>query len=361
MKPRYFILSIIVVVLSACDNGNSPTDKDAYISFSTPFVFDTQLDYATRSTFINGSLPNNSSFGVLGYCIPYIVGTIEPDAAGGNAEWSKKIYNSYPDVFNQVAVTISADGDSCSYSNSKKWYDSEGVVDASQHQYTFFAYYPKNSWSVGNIGNGNKGAPTFTYTIPDGADDSEILDVMLATRYNHKRADGAVMFNFSHMLSGFGVKVSNYNQNSEIIIKSLTLTGTFNHRLTIDFAKTGNDMYEVRDASAETYTFVSTTDTDITLNPNDVVDNIGGKHILLLPDIKNSSLGNGMKLVVDYVFNDEPKTANIEVKDFNALPGVDYTFSLLFAGDTFILEIVASNGELWDNGDDETGNNSTIM
>ncbi|MEB3374332.1 fimbrillin family protein [Bacteroides sp. CR5/BHMF/2] len=89
------------------------------------------------------------------------------------------------------------------------------------YRYTFFAYYPMDDFTVESPTNATtRGVPKLTFTMPfaetgDVAtttlDDKETPDAMVSVVYNHLRTTGNVRFNFSHIMTGLGFAVNNYN------------------------------------------------------------------------------------------------------------------------------------------------------
>ena len=249
--------AFLLMFLSACEQEElPPLSSEDYILFSAPKI---AVETSTRSTFVEDALPANSSFGVMGYCVPYQRNSTDEDWASGIASWSSKRVNAHPDVFCQQQVTYN--GTSCNYSytgtNSdkglRKWYNSEDNPEAEQpdnYQYTFFAYYPYDKFTVTPTDATTKGAPVLTFTMPfDSNDlngvlkDEDTPDAMLAVEYNHRRTGGNVGFNFNHIMVGLGFAVNNYNYGADdvVTITSITLSGQFTKSMTINFNKDTND------------------------------------------------------------------------------------------------------------------------
>ena len=70
-------------------------------------------------------------------------------------------------------------------------------------------------------------------------------DAMVSVVYNHLRTTGNVGFNFSHIMTGLGFAVNNYNYGDEkketVTVKRVTLSGHFTRSITIDFSKNTNE------------------------------------------------------------------------------------------------------------------------
>lgn len=373
-KNRIYISAILsLMFLSACEQGDMPVlSSENYILFSAPEI---TVETSSRSTFVEGTLPDNSSFGVMGYCVPYMRSDEEgnddiPDWASGTASWSAKRVNAHPDVFCQQEVTY--DGTSCSYnytgtngeSGLRKWYNSEDNPEAEQpdnYQYTFFAYYPYSNFTVTPADAATKGAPSLTFTMPfEGNDlsttlnDEETPDAMLAVEYNHRRTSGNVGFNFNHIMVGLGFAVNNYNYAADevVTITSISLSGHFTRSMTIDFGKDTNDpgFYSCSGTYAGTYQIFSGSQK---IGPNESVN--PNKHLLLLSDASGGTyFGTDIKVNVTYSFKGgEEKTFSIgRPSDFMPRAGTKYTAQLNFVGETFVLNFIAAEDEFWEDGGD---------
>ena len=372
MRIKY----ISVVILSAlaclsCDKEILPQVSDGLIDFEVKTSNIKVVE--TRSTLIYNTLPNNSSFGVLGYCVPYVLGTTTNNYSGASGLWNSKVQNSHPDIFYNQKVEY-ADG-TCIYdSNSglsgnqvKGWVTppSGDNSDPSKYTYTFFAYYPYQSgsnnssgWSV-TSGSGALGAPTLKFIMPFTStnastrlDDSLIPDAMIASTYDRLRADGAVPVTFAHILTGVNIKVANFDDR-QITINSVTLSGTFNKQVTFDF---NNNSTQYTGTYSGTFTF---TQSGITYHadPGASINLNGGKSILLLSN-SESKLGNNIKLNGSYSVAGINRSIPFEIdikEDFKFIQGTNYTLTLNFVNGAITL---LTESELqWEDGGDS---NSTI-
>ncbi|WP_308553592.1 fimbrillin family protein [uncultured Mediterranea sp.] len=362
----YISFAFLLIFLSACEEDElHPLSFEDYILFSAPKI---AVDASTRSTFVEDVLPENSSFGVMGYCVPYQRNsTTDEDWASGIASWSSKRANAYPDVFYRQEVTY--DGTSCTYSytgtNSdnglRKWYNSDDNPDAEQsdnYQYTFFAYYPYDKFDVTPADAATKGAPVLTFTMPitenNGIlNDDEIPDAMLAVEYNHRRTGGSVGFNFNHIMVGLGFAVNNYNYGADdvVTITSITLSGNFIKSMTIDFNKdtNGQGFYSCSGTYSGTYEIFNGSQE---IGPNTSIE--PHKHLLLLSDAAGGTyFGTDVKVKVAYQFKGVNKTFSTgRPSDFMPRAGTKYTAQLNFVGETFVINFVAAEDEFWEDGGD---------
>lgn len=370
MRMKYCKLFVYAVISSSllvsCEQ-DMPTDISSadYIKFSVPQM---KVERSSRSTFIENELPDGSSFGVMGYCVPYQNMTTNPDWNSGSAVWSAKRSNVHPDVFDNQKVTYSSG--SCSYTNKEgqltKWYnttDNSNAVNPDDYRYTFFAYYPyiedNQCFTVSTTNNSGKGAPIFKFTMPFSGtdnntflDDSQTPDAMLAVNYNLLRTGGNVNFAFSHIMVGLGFSLSNYNfaETDVITVNSIKLSGSFIKSLIVDFNKATNEsgFFTYSDRYNGYFNII---DKNVTINPGETIE--PQKHLLLLTDNVNGSFFGDVNLEINYIYNGMPKTATAgRPTDFKPQPGVKYTAQLSFVGETFILDFIAAENEIWENGGD---------
>lgn len=369
------IKNISVVILSAlacisCDKEILPQVSDGAIDFDVKASNIKVVE--TRSTLLYNTLPENSSFGVVGYCVPYVLGSTTLNYSGASGLWSSKVQNSHPDIFYNQKVDY-ANG-TCTYdSNSgvsgnqvKGWVTppSGDNSDPSKYTYTFFAYYPYQSgsnnssgWSV-TSGSSALGAPTLRFIMPFTSssastrlDDSLIPDAMVASTYDRLRADGAVPVTFAHILTGVNIKVANFDDR-QISINSITLSGTFNKQVTFNF---NNNAAQYTGTYSGTFSFTEsgstyTADAGASINLNN------GKSILLLSNL-DSKLGNNIKLNISYSVGgiNAPDVVIDIPTEFKFAQGTNYTFTLNFVNGAITL---LTESELqWEDGGDS---NSTI-
>ena len=86
-----------------------------------------RMSVETRST-LKEALASGDAFGVIGYCMPYQIGTTNPDPSGAVSTWSAKRNLCPPNVFFGQKVTVTDNG--CIYdfegqegvNNPKYWY-----------------------------------------------------------------------------------------------------------------------------------------------------------------------------------------------------------------------------------------------
>ena len=76
--------------------GSVPKMSDL-ILFDTPSL---SVETVSRSTLINALVPGDA-FGVLGYCVPYTVGTSDPNYLSASSVWSLKRNQCPPDSLNK--------------------------------------------------------------------------------------------------------------------------------------------------------------------------------------------------------------------------------------------------------------------
>ena len=353
---------IITLVLSILFFASCQKES-VYESFADAIEFTAGVSdingVETRTTLVAGtSLPNASSFGVLGYFVPYVVGSTTLNYPGASGSWENKKHNCHPDIFYKTNVTYN--NGACTYANPEGWVTtSSNDSNPADYTYTFFAYYPFDVWSV-DTAESAKGAPKFSYTFPFTStntstllNDNQIQDVMVASVTNHVRANGAVPLNFTHLLTGLNIKLVNYDNKNQIQVTSVTLSGTFHKKMTVDFdsgAIAYSDTYKGKYTLNEGRTRVE---------PGASVFLNNGKTVLL---ISNSGLGSDVVLTVGYSIAGESKvwtsSNSLYSSKFKPTAGTNYTLTLNFVEDMVTLSIESE--QQWENGDDDIGNNSTI-
>ena len=365
-KILLWIVTTALCYLSCEKEESDLTLSNDYIRFS---VAKLTVEPGTRSTFHN-TFPTNGTFGVMGYCVPFMREYDKWDWASGIIGWGNKKVNAHPDVFYKQEVTYN--GNSCNYSysgdysaeNLRKWYSAEELpddidVNTDNFRYSFFAYYPVDAFSVSPTDKNAKGAPILTFAMPFKAgvhdeilDDSKTPDAMLAVEYNHLRTSGNVEFNFNHMLVGLGFQVNNYNENTEITINSVSLSGIFHRTMTVDFNKETNepDFYSCKETYQGTYEIFNGTEN---VDPGSS-SLIGNKHLLLLSDAAGRTyFGSNVTLKIDYTYEGKEQSYSTgRPGEFMPRAGTKYTAQLNFIGDSFVLNFVVDNGEFWENGGD---------
>lgn len=397
MKLKLILLAAAALTgCMACQHNELPDKhaqgQDDYIGFATPTV---TVEADTRSITYN-ALPENAQFGVLGYCVPYRVGTTDRDYLGGPSDWGTKHSLCPPSVFYKQAVNV-ANG-ACSYTPLKHWYgDGTGLngeaIDNTgtrpeDYSYTFFAYYPYGDqyFTINSpTTETTAGAPRITFTMPQTGtaltvplDHSITPDAMFGVLYNRQKAQGNVTFNFSHMLTALGFEVNNFSE-FQLQIHSITLSGRFFKQITLDFSTSGDGTLASYSFPQEYYVGHYTLYDDnngtnpLTLEPPSKEEdrttsgllpknaNGEGEHILLIsgrePYFGPESEGdNAVTVNITYTFDGYKKANYTRPTTFTPTPGTKYTAQLNFVGETFILQFVVDNNEEWENGEtDDNG------
>lgn len=331
---------------------------------------------ATRSTLHTGNTLTSGSFGVLGYCVPHVPGTQSTeDLIGASKTWDEKKDNSHPDVLYKQKVDISNGSTTYEYKHPESGTVIGGAApwvttyangsDPATYTYSFFAYYPFEDgvWTVVTP-QSQLGTPQFAFSMPFNSTntntslaDANIKDVMVAATYDRTCFDGAVPLNFNHVLTGINVRAQNAKSSGNIYITSVTLKGTFNKTVTIDF---DDDPPTVSGNYRGTFTFYSNTSGQ-RLSRGSTINIGNGKTILLLPHYEYG-LGvdenNDVTLIVSYKtssYSTRTQKKEISLKGFRPVAGINYTLNLVFASSAIQLSVTP--GENWEDGGDS---NSTI-
>ena len=395
--------TVVVVLSAACLFGCETVSPDQLYGPEERMLFSTpQMSVETRST-LKESLTDGDAFGVIGYCIPYFVGTDILDAGGAASTWSIKRNLCPPNVFYEQKVSVSTSG--CIYdmegddrvNNPKYWYrwdngvgygldgdiDEDDIVtsDAGDYRYSFFAYYPYPNSSgfdyesfkvVSPSNNTTAGAPKLSFYMPqsgtvktDLLDHKKTPDAMLGVIYN-ATAGSNLQFTMYHVLTGLGFEVNNFS-DLDLTIHSIKLSGSFYKRVDIDYTASAVSYTFPSDRYAGTYTIYDGGEEGMLLpgaGDNEAGTSsespIGGEHILLISGQKDAYFGEGVHLIIDYTFGGERKVRDDITRpgSFTPVPGVKYTAQLNFVGDAFVLQFIVDNGDVWEDGELDDGDDS---
>lgn len=394
---RYLLDIITASVLlgfTACsqESSDEPVGGDNVIRFQ-PVVIMGDAVPESRAALLN-SLPVGSSFGVLGYSVPYVVGSTTDIAwTSGSSDWEVKKGNVHADVMYKANVRIDEkgcyyDSENCTNDAEKKvgvWYDASNIggstVDPSGFKYSFIAYHPY--WSKQNDGTSRftvtpanasaKGAPQLTYKMiyaekPSSEseklvrDTEDATDAMVAVVHDHVRASGTVTLPFEHILCGLSVQVNNYNHDNDVTIHRLSVDGQFYGQGTINYADADPKMV-VSDDNRYWATFNYVT-SDMTVPTNSALicgattDKPEGTVALLLPNRNPVDagiyLGHKKNVNIEYTFGGERKTATVANFSLGRVPvpGINYKLNINFIGDQILLMFTADSIEYWEAGSD---------
>lgn len=388
---KYILCTVVAfTVLPSCYKDIVDGDTAREIQFSVP-----QMNVETRST-TKDFFEKGDAFGVFGYCVPYTVGTTNPNYSGGSSIWALKKKLCPPDVFYKQKVVVGENA--CTYdrngldsNNPKYWYrngydtnnsSNSAITNTKGYKYSFIAYYPyDNGFSIETPTDKNSaGAPILTFTMPQEGNTNdtklshkETPDAMLSVLYNRTQEDGNLSFNFSHVLTALGFEVNNFSEYN-LIIHSIKLRGSFYKQVKIDFTGDNVSFSFPESRYTGTYTIFDGTElTDgglklpapkdgeiVTSSPSPIGPILdGGKRndFIMLISGAETSFGENVEVIIDYTFNEGRKQAMlIRPGTFTPQPGVKYTAQLNFVGDAFVLQFVVDNSESWENGADDDGN-----
>lgn len=394
----------LVFLLAGCQQeddwwGGNDFGEAERIQFAVPSLSVAEVRSTSKNVLAEGDI-----FGVLGYCVPYVVGSINMDYNAGTSEWSVKKSQSFADVFNCQPVKIVNGGGQYNMgggtdsNNPKFWYsdgkgldgkENSNVVNAENYHYSFMGYYPysfkerNDYFSVSYPSNLNSkpyGPPIITFTMPQSGENSGAIDTnpldhtltpdaMLGVIYNHTKADGNLRFNFSHMLTALGFEINNYS-DYKLTIHAVKLRGKFFKQISVNF---NNNPIEFSFPDTRYTGYYQLLEDELSLNPveGEPVRSsglLGGEHLLLISG-ENDYFGEDVEVVVDYTFEDgltpERRTfTQARPGTFVPKPGVKYTAQLNFVGDTFVLQFVVDNNESWEDGeadDNQTDNDDVTF
>ena len=399
MKNYLTHIVLTACLLAACQQEDipEPAGDDSRIRFAAPAI---SLETGTRSTTTDAL--TEGAFGVMGYCVPYILNQNELSYSSGTSEWSIKYRSCPPNVFYNQKVSISADG--CQYDSPRYWYkegydvngsaNREVPAEAEDYRYTFFAYYPYNTDTESGFtieqpdAAGTRGAPKFVFTMPQTGSDintqlehASTPDAMFGVLYNRQRSEGSLKFNFSHMLTALGFEINNFS-DQQLTVYSVTLSGTFFKQIVLDFSAKG-----VWDSSpgtmfpdeyyTGTYTLYGKSDPLVLKAPVTGQERTtcrlpqgadGTPEYILLISGKAPYFGpvsskeqetaerQLVEVTIKYRLGKEEGTfSSGRPSTFIPRPGTKYTAQLNFVGNAFVLQFTVDNHESWEDGGSDNG------
>lgn len=338
-------LSLLGMFASCSNEDANPMETECFISFAGPEIKLSSED--TRAIVKGTAFPDNSSFGVLGYCLANQAGSTNLDINTGSSTWGVKKTLSTPHLFYNLQVTKS--GNACSYNAVENTTTKQDVTNGlvawytnADFRYTFLAYYPYSVWTVPSISN--VGEPTISYNL---SDISNAPDLMVASNIDMFRGSGSIKFNFKHLMTGLKVQINNYDDEQSLRVTALSITGNFNKTVALSTNLTPT----VSGTFSDLHSFEAST---IAANSYKEYD-----PLLFLPkDNGNgtSNIGNNIKLNITYVSlqNGSTKTAEVSLANdfasFNPQSGVIYNLQLSFKGNALVVEIVQANNGNWEGG-----------
>lgn len=391
MRNLYAALACCAM-LSSCDGGKAglvtAPDPVRHVTFASPAVLMQGAEMLgqpdTRSYLLN-SFPDGQAYRVYGYCVPDAVSGGTDDYAGALSPWNTKSTRVKADVFYGTDVTCT--GAMTSYGNLKEWYSAgiDGIpsgAQASQFRYSFIAHYPVDCFSMNKADASAAGVPVLTFTMPWSGGDMdterdhrEVPDAMLAARFDHIRANGAVPLNFYHIMTGIRFRVNNYS-DKDLIIESARLSGRFYSEATFDFAKTQvvQTAVPLEQKSFSGYFSLIADGTSQTCPAGAASPYLGlsdtepeGTTVLLLPNLDADpstadrpenpiySLGSGKTITIRYRYAGDTETKTALIPDFHLsyrpAQSTRYTANLNFVGDRFVL-IFQADTDSWGDGSD---------
>lgn len=406
-----FAAMILTACFVSCEKDVSVNDSDGRIVFSMP-----QMTVETRST-TKDAFEVGDEFGVIGYCVPYMIRTLNPNYNAGSDIWALKKKLCPPDVFYMQKVKVGANG--CTYdraggdSNDPKYWYRDGydtgnnpngnVAGADGFNYTFFAYYPYDGCFDLELSKyypkpdepdfRETGAPIFTFTMPQEGNDvnntkldhTVTPDAMLSVLYDRKQSDGNLRFNFSHLLTALGFEVNNFSEY-DLTVHSIKLAGSFYKQIRIDLTgsqavytfpesryKGYYSIFDGEGLEGGGYTLkapdLSKGET-VTSSPSPigpVLDGSARNEFIMLISGTGTSFGDNVKVYIDYTFGNQPRETRELMRPgtFKPSPGKKYTAQLNFVGNAFVINFVVSNNGEWENGsaadDNNTGNDDIVF
>lgn len=378
---KYIIPLVMGLMLhfASCSDEPHPArgDVSKYIVFDPPKVV--MAGSGSRSV-IENEIGGN--FAVYGYCVPRIAGnTGTKDWFNASLSWNEKSSYVTPHVFSNQ--TVAPDGKYSMTGGALKEWEADNGYDAANFRYSFIAHYPASGgrFSMNRTGDGNAntsmGVPVLTFTMPWNGGNaavernhSEIPDLMYAASFDHRKSDGQVPLRFNHLLTAFRFKINNYT-GLKLIVKKVSLTGSFNRSATMSFNTTTPERSEVSGSFGATFvisdieqTLASQSSGDTYLGAS-AANNNDGVTIMLMPGLNSGNspdfnyLGSNTRLLITYEVRNEQTDAvigsyNEVAAAFNPsrpLAGTRYAVNLNFVGNEFVL-IFTPESDNWESGSD---------
>lgn len=225
----------------------------------------------------------------------------------------------------------------------------------------------------------------YSGNVTGSIDRTQLKDVMYASRFDHRRADGRVALEFNHLMTGVRFRINNHNKE-DLIIENLSLSGQFYRRASVSFPKSGDATVTVAPLATASYTGEFPVITEpltcpgeagqsVTLPPGQDPDNVilaGDKDnattILLLPNTAatpesndNGSLpylGSNIKIRMKYRYagGQSVDLSGDKAIDFKMMgrpvAGRRYTATLNFVGPEQFVLIFTDETDRWEQGSD---------
>lgn len=367
MRNISLLYLFLLFLMVACET--EPSMDGGAISFSADVDF-----VETRARVEGETFPDESSFGVLGYCLAFKSMTDKTtNASSGTADWNIKKIFCAPRLFYKQKVTKS-DGN-WSYTPEQgsttaleedensgllQWYAN------SDFKYTFFAYFPfttgsgNDNWNITPSAYDAIGEPSATFTITDFVN---VPDLMTASLVDTKKGDGNIKLKFQHHLTGLKMRFTNYNDATDVTITSISLNGNFFNKLEVGLAS--RNVSCTSNSNGVTFSNLNGYMAKFNVNTGETKIYETGEVLLLSNGVK---FGENISINIASTGTDKPthtiylyNTENSEDTwlDFNPQPGVIYTIDVAYKGDKIIIvSVEVDNGAMWEGG---TGVDSDIV
>ncbi len=347
---RFKWLPIALFIFSGCQQDEPEGNVDRmYIRFTPEEIATKALP---KEVFAEGD-----KIGIIQYL--YVIENGQKK--DGTSPWSTKKARITPDQdFYNIQGIYNEKERLLDYGTSKAW------STVSEDKYTFFAYYPYSGSDkyISISGKEKVGAPFLTYELPYTPNTntpkkhefSKVKDVMVASNFNHQKKFGTVSLNFTHILSCIDFKIHNLNTSKSIKLTSLSLSGSFYPKVTVDMETL---IQSPTERILSEFPFISKTITfKSTLNTGAVSVGELNKNILFIVPITKPTdwevsaewqLLDENNVVLSYNNKFTGKIGN----GINFLPGKKHTFTLNFLGDVCTIQ---SNVTDWEKPEGEDNN-----
>ena len=355
MRRSFVILSLAALLVSSCNRQGRddsgiviPVDWNGYVYFGS--------DVSTRTPIITSMA--GKTFGVVTFKYTSDWNTFKatgtPESSGQSSVPAGKYGFPCPTV-------VACDGTAlCSYDASSTAGGTQLVEWENGYRYSFFAYYPLASSTMGVAMNSTAstvGTPTLTYTVPSWSDPSLLPDIMTASVIDAtNNADGTVGLNFRHRLCCIDVQARNLN-NYEESVKNLVLSITSNvyTSVTVPMDASAALVQSGTKDDGIAYQIIADDESSkvtipvITGSSSSAVNLSGDNNIIFIPQ----TIADKGRLQGRISFTNNAGESKSQVfssdKDFEA--GKKYSFIITFADESISIAIIES-GDWLDNDQD---------
>lgn len=371
IKQNIYIAGCLsaLIALSACSDNDTPNHQylpDQYIVFAQP---DINLEvgiggFSTRA----GLKESIEKFQVWGFRCPLNTTGTTQDETSASKDWNDKsiFFRNGADIFRGMTVNVNAGSTEYNNNNLTEWNNNKGS------SYSFIAAATdEGTFSMENAASatGNEHGPRLKFQLAAAGssrtDYERQPDAMIATKFDHHSSNGLVNLEFSHIMMGLRFRFHNHTSDKELVIKKVTVSGSFYNEAIFDLTKDKAKMSVSNTYYNGNFTLLDGSQT-INAGSSDYLGGDNPTTLLLLPNPNATlngdaitdptdefALGKGKIITVTYSIGGVDKTP-FKLEDFrlNYLPETNslHTANFNFVGDEFVVMFQADNNTNWEDG-----------